>query len=278
MNYIKVSAEVFPLEVGIEIVVAQLANLGFESFVEVENGVEAYIQQKDFKEDLVNEISILKNKNFNINITSEIIEDKNWNEVWEKSFEPITIENKCMIRADFHPPKKQMEYDIIINPKMSFGTGHHQTTYLMIKRLLQLDLQNKTVLDMGCGTGVLAILSKKKGAANVLAIDIDNWAYQNTIENIKFNKMDSISTQLGGAELLKKTKKFDVIFANINRNILLNDMENYKDCLNKKGKILMSGFFTSDKNLIIEKAKQLNLTLNYQDNKEDWSILEFDKK
>jgi ribosomal protein L11 methyltransferase len=276
MEYVEFKAEITPLEVGRDILIAELAEIGFESFVENETGVEAYIQKDEFKEGLINTLSIISNSDFKITYTTKLIADQNWNAEWEKNFELINVEGQCVIRAPFHDKVKDVEYDIVIDPKMSFGTGHHETTYLMIKRLLELDLVNKDVLDMGCGTGVLAILAKMKNATTIEAIDIDEWAYNNTLENIRNNNCKEIIVKMGGAEKIER--KFNVIIANINRNILLNDMANYVKALEINGSILLSGFFSSDKEMLLEATTKLNLELVYTESKNDWTMLHLVKK
>ncbi|MCB9360216.1 MAG: 50S ribosomal protein L11 methyltransferase [Flavobacteriales bacterium] len=277
MNYIEVSVEISPLEIGREIVVAEMAEAGFESFDDFDKGVKGYIQEQNFKTELLDEITIFKNKEFNVNYTVNLIEDKNWNEVWEQSFEPINVNNQCFIRAPFHEKRNDIKYNIEIEPKMSFGTGHHETTHLMIEELMSMNIEDKEVLDMGCGTGVLAILAELKKAKTVCAIDIDEWAYENTIENIDRNKCKKIETLKGGAELLEN-KKFDIIIANINRNILLNDMKTYFSCLEKGGELLLSGFFSSDKEILLEEASKYGGELVNQNNKNDWTLLHLKKK
>ena len=276
MNYIEVSVEISPLEIGREIVVAELAELGFESFDDFDKGVKGYVQEQDFNTELLNEVTIFKNKEFKVNYTVNLIEDKNWNEVWEQSFEPINVNNQCFIRAPFHEERNDIKYNIEIEPKMSFGTGHHETTHLMIEELMSMDVEGKDVLDMGCGTGVLAILAEFKNAKNICAIDIDEWAYENTIENIDRNKCEKIETLKGGAELLEN-KKFDIIIANINRNILLNDMKTYFSCLMESGELLLSGFFSSDKEVLLEEASKHGGQLVNENNKNDWTLLHLKK-
>ena len=184
--------------------------------------------------------------------------------------------DNCFIRAPFHEAPKQKDvFDIVIEPKMAFGTGHHATTFLMIKRMLELKLENKNVLDMGCGTGVLAILAKMKHAGKVLAIDNDEWAYNNAVESCENNNVD-IEVKLGDAQLIKNSK-FDVLIANINRNILVADMQYYVDALNNNGKLLMSGFFSVDEEIITKKATELGLKFSFSDTKDEWMMLEFDK-
>jgi ribosomal protein L11 methyltransferase len=276
MKYIEFSATIIPIEMGRDILIAELAGVGFESFVETEKGIKAYIQSNQFNKEDINEIRVINNSEFNITYQTNVIEDQNWNEEWEKSFNPINVENRCYIRAQFHDKIDNIEYDIIINPKMSFGTGHHETTYLMIKRLLELNLTNKKVLDMGCGTGVLAILAKMKKAQFVEAIDIDEWAYTNTLENIRNNNCEEITVKHGGVELINNTV-FDLILANINRNVLLNDLKEYAKALSNNGDLLLSGFFNSDKDVLITEASKHNLKEIYSEKKKDWTILHLTK-
>lgn len=275
MNYTQVIVVVEPLVVGREILIAELAELGFESFVDTETGFEAYIPESEFKKKEFEAIPLLADKEFTISYQINSIEQQNWNQQWEESFEPIEVESRLLIRAPFHqaPPKNVL--DIIIEPKMSFGTGHHETTYLIAKRLLDLSLENKSILDMGCGTGILAILAKKKKCGNILAIDNDEWAYTNCIENCQRNHVD-IEVVLGDAHDIKNNK-FDVIIANINRNILLRDMHIYTDALNDKGLLLLSGFFMVDKNILMEQAQQLGLKLHFEATKNEWAMLELIK-
>jgi ribosomal protein L11 methyltransferase len=276
MNYIQFLAKVSPLVMGREILIAELAEIGFESFVDTEDGFEAYIQETDFDESNIEQISLLSNEEFKIDYTINKIAQQNWNEQWEKSFDPIFVDEKCMIRAPFHEKPTDNVIDIIIEPKMSFGTGHHETTHLIVSRLLNLDLNDKSVLDMGCGTGILAILAKKRNCGKVLAIDNDEWAYTNSVENCERNNVD-IEVILGDANQIK-TNKFDVIIANINRNILLRDMHFYADALNINGLLLLSGFFSIDKEVLTEEANKIGMTLIFENTKNEWTMLEFVKK
>lgn len=276
MNYIELKATISPLIMGREVLIAQLAEIGFESFVDTDEGVEAYIQENLFQEKELKKVALFSNTEFSINYSIKKIENENWNKQWEESFEPINVGERCFIRAPFHkPPKQNNAFDIIIEPKMAFGTGHHATTYLMIKRMLALNFENKDVLDMGCGTGVLAILAKMKNAGKVLAIDNDEWAYNNAAESCINNNVD-VKVKLGDAQLIKNAK-FDVIIANINRNILVADMQHYFNSLNKNGKLLMSGFFSVDEEIITQKASELQLNLSFSDTKDEWMMLEFVK-
>lgn len=277
MDYIEFEASVEPIEIGREVLVAQLSEIGFESFVDTESGLKAYIQADDFNEELLKDLWIFKNDEFEISYLIKKIEDQNWNKTWEENFEPIDVEGTCYIRAPFHEKKDKYEYDIIIDPKMSFGTGHHATTYLMVKQILGLDVKGKKVLDMGCGTAVLAILAKLKGAGYTEGIDVDEWAYNNSLENIRNNNCEDISVKFGGAELLGN-EKFDFMFANINRNILLADMHLYANNIVANGVLLLSGFFKSDVDILVEEAIKNRLSLTFSESKNDWTVLQFIKE
>lgn len=233
-----------PKEPGSEILIAELGEKPFESFIETETGIIAYIQKDLWNENILADIYILESPEFTISHHIEEIDQVNWNEEWEKNFEPIDVDGKCHVRAPFHP-KTDAEFDIVIEPKMSFGTGHHETTHMMIQHLLDMEVAGMKALDMGCGTAILAILAEMKGAQPIDAIDIDNWCYLNSIENTQRNNCNQISVYEGDAALLAG-KKYDLIIANINRNILLNDMQQYVDCLNKTGVLLLSGFYNED--------------------------------
>ena len=233
-----------PKEPATEILIAELAELPFESFVENENGVSAYIQKDLYEEGSLQEVYILQSEEFTIKYTIEEIDQVNWNEEWEKNFDPIDVDGVCHVRAPFHE-KTGAQYDIVIEPKMSFGTGHHETTHMMIQHLLAMDVKGMKTLDMGCGTALLAILAEMKGAQPIDAIDIDNWCYLNSIENAERNGCQHIKVEEGDAGLLPG-RSYDLIIANINRNILLNDMQTYVDCLRPGGTLLLSGFYIDD--------------------------------
>jgi len=254
-----------------EILVAELGVLNFESFVKNDDSLQAYVQKEAFDEQAVYDLYILHNPNFEIKIEVNCIEQQNWNAEWENSFEPIEVDGKCVVRAPFHD-KKEVQFDIVITPKMSFGTGHHETTHQMISQILNLEMKSKSVLDMGCGTGVLAILAAMKGADFITAIDIDEWAYLNTIENTLENKCQHIMVKHGGAELVGN-KSFDYVFANINLNILLNDMSAYANVMHSGSKIIFSGFYTSDIPLIDKKAESLGMYSIGKTEKNKWAAL-----
>lgn len=272
--YIGYTFQIAPREPATEILIAELGYAGFESFVENEQGVIAYIQKEDHKEGVLDAIFILQSDEFNINYVKEEIEQVNWNAEWEKNFNPILIEETVYIRAPFHEKLPNIKWDIIIEPKMSFGTGHHQTTHMMVKHLLKLDVNNKSVLDMGCGTGVLAIMAKKLGALTVDAIDIDNWCYLNSIENIARNNCEDIQVYEGDASLLLN-KKYDVIIANINRNILIHDIKTYCNVLNENGTIILSGFYQEDIHLIDIEVSKYGLKIETIEEMQNWVAVKY---
>ncbi len=273
MNYIEYIFKVSPLQPGTEILIAELGYVGFESFVETEEGVTAYIQKDDWNEHILKDINILDSDEFEIEHIFSEIEQINWNSEWEKNFDPIEVDEKCTVRAPFHPDKN-FEYEIVIEPKMSFGTGHHETTFMMLQFILENDFKGKSVLDMGCGTAVLAILAEMRGASKLDAIDIDEWCFENSLENIQRNDCQNISVFLGDASLLKE-KKYDVIIANINRNILLNDMEAYRNCLDKGGELYLSGFYNEDLPIIKEACNNLGFTFVENKEKNKWVAAKF---
>ncbi|HLV92552.1 MAG TPA: 50S ribosomal protein L11 methyltransferase [Aequorivita sp.] len=271
--YIEYNFKVEPLQPGTEILIAELGYVGFESFVETEDGVTAYIQKDEWRDNILDEVEILNSAEFKIDHSFLEIEQINWNIEWEKNFSPIEVDGKCVVRAPFHP-ERNLEYEIVIEPKMSFGTGHHETTFMMLQYILENEFEGKSVLDMGCGTAVLAILVEMRGASSIDAIDIDDWCYENSLENTEKNHCQNISVYLGDASLLKG-QKYNVIIANINRNILLEDMHVYKKCLKSGGLLYLSGFYTQDLAIIKETCN--NLGLEFVDNKEknNWVAAKF---
>lgn len=275
MEYVEVTCIPHNGDQGsIDLLTAILGQLGFESFVEDVDKLLAYIPSAEFDSSLLEDDSLKLAGNFSYSWT--VIPDRNWNAVWEENFEAVTIDGRCHIRAPFHPANPDIEYEIIIEPKMSFGTAHHETTAMMIRYLLELDLKNKKVLDMGSGTGVLAILAALKGSMEITAIDIDEWAYNNAIENIQRNNKEYINVLLGDASLLKE-QEFNVIIANINRNILLNDIPVYAGCLTDNGQLLLSGFYIEDLDAI--KSCALSEGLSFISHKEEnrWVAACFEK-
>jgi ribosomal protein L11 methyltransferase len=262
-----------PKELGCEILVAELGEKPFESFLETEFGVTAYVQKTLWNENILDDIYVLNSPEFTISHTIEEIEQVNWNEEWEKNFEPIDVDGICHVRAPFHP-KTDAQYDIVIEPKMSFGTGHHETTHMMIQHILATDVVGKKTLDMGCGTAILAVLAEMKGAKPIDAIDIDEWCYLNSIENAERNNCNEISVYEGDASLLEG-KNYDVIIANINRNILLNDMAIYVSCLNQKGLLFLSGFYQEDIPAIDACCIELGLKLEKTLERNNWVSLKY---
>ena len=269
--YISYNFTVTPKEPASEILIAELGYAGFESFVDAENGFIGYIQKSEWNENILDAIFVLNNGEFKITYEIEEIEQVNWNKEWEKNFNPIQVDDLVSIRAPFHDDPN-LKYDIVIEPKMSFGTGHHETTHMMVQHLNRLDLADKKTLDMGCGTGILAIFAEMKGAQPIDAIDIDTWCYENSIENVERNNCEHIIVYEGDASLLKD-KKYDVLIANINRNILLNDMSTYANCLNDNGILLLSGFYKEDIPIIENEISKYDLKIESVIERNNWVAL-----
>jgi ribosomal protein L11 methyltransferase len=268
MKYVEVSFSIIPFEPWNEIIIANLSILPYESFMEEGEYLKAYIQEQDFDpldlKDLV--LKLKTNKGVIINYEYKNIEQQNWNHVWESHFEPVSINDQLHILAPFHPKDKYQGLIIEIEPKMSFGTGHHQTTFLMCEEITSISLDGKKVLDMGSGTGVLAILAEKCGAKEILAIDIESWSVENCEENTKRNKCSKIISKLGDIIDING-QHFDVIIANINKNVLLGHLPSYSKCLNSNGILLLSGFFETDAEDLISAAFKENLVLKSKKNK-----------
>jgi len=276
MNYIELEVSVTPVIPGREILISGLADAGFESFSDTETGFLAYIPKEQYDPEKTNAVIADFTAEFSIQKNQKEIPAENWNKNWESNFDPIEIGNELLIRAPFHSSSGKHKFEVVIQPQMSFGTGHHETTWLMSKRLLEKDVNNKTVLDMGCGTAILAILAEKKGASSVYAADIDEWAYQNALENVKMNNCDRIIVEKGGAELIKE-KKFQFILANINLNVLLADMPDYINALENNGTILFSGLFVTDVAQLRSSAENMGLTFVCKEEKNNWVVVEFQK-
>lgn len=278
MEYIELDCRVSPTEPGNEIVIAELGEIGFESFVENEQGLVAYIQKPEYTQEVINKLSKLDfGDAISFKFESKVIEDQNWNTEWEKNFQPLYVGDICYIRAPFHPADSSVKYEIVIEPKMSFGTGHHSTTALVMEAMMQIDFKGKTVLDMGSGTGILAILASKMGAAQIKAIDIEEWAYKNALENVDMNGASGIEVFQGGAEQIGDDV-FDVILANINRNVLLEQMPTYTKALKDGGVLLLSGFLTEDKDIINKSAADNGLVFVSDDTNKNWVAARFEKK
>ncbi|HPX04800.1 MAG TPA: 50S ribosomal protein L11 methyltransferase [Tenuifilaceae bacterium] len=278
MEYTEVTFTIAPYSSeSAEILVAQLAEIGFDSFTDTPNGVNAFIPTKQLNEAAIpsaTEVLSIMDATAQWTITKH--EDQNWNKVWESNFDPIVVDSKCLVRAPFHKDMPAYPFEIVIEPKMAFGTGHHQTTSLILSELLTFDVAEKTVLDMGCGTGVLAILAEMRGATELIAIDNDEWAYRNTIENVENNGCKRIMSLLGDASLLKHDT-FDVILANINLNILLADMEQYKMAMHSSADLFCSGILVEDIPTLTAHAENLGLTLVKSRTKDNWAMVHFKK-
>ena len=262
-----------------DVLSAVLADAGFESFVERPDGIAAYIQADLYKEENLRQaIADYPLPGTDITYSYTEAEDKDWNEEWEKNFfQPIVIGDRCVIHSTFHQDVPQAEYDIVINPQMAFGTGHHETTSLIIGELLDTDLQGKRVLDMGCGTSILAILARMRGASSCTAIDIDDWCVRNSLENIALNHLDGIHVYQGDASSLTNKGPFDVVIANINRNILLADMRHYVARMSQGAMLLISGFYTEDIPTLRSEAERLGLHYTEEREKNHWATLAFTK-
>jgi ribosomal protein L11 methyltransferase len=253
-----------------DIFTAELGELGFNAFEENEEGFSAYIDEAEFSREAVEEVVNRYAAMVQVDYTIQKIARQNWNEEWEKNFEPLFIGDKVSVRASFHEKPANAEYDIVINPKMSFGTGHHETTTLMIENQLTLDHQGKRVLDMGCGTGILAIMAGELGASEIVAVEIEDWTVENARENAELNGYATIDVRLGGAETIEGDQPYDIILANINRNVLLEDMPAYVAVLKKEGYLLLSGFYTEDLPMLQERATELGLTYLSHRVKNNW--------
>jgi ribosomal protein L11 methyltransferase len=256
-----------------DILTAELADIGFDTFMETDAGLEAFVENENFDASRLEEIRKKYSTQTTLQFSTDRVEKENWNEQWEKSYEPIDVEGKCLIRAEFHAPDKKFPYEIVITPKMSFGTGHHQTTYLMVKNQMTIDHRNKRVMDAGCGTAILSIMACKLGANKVEAFDIDEWSVINGEENISINACTNIHLQQGKISEVKLAGLFDIILANINKNVLLSEMEIYSTFLNDGGLLLLSGFYTSDISDLKECAEQFKLREVQRDNRESWACL-----
>lgn len=263
---------------GRDIAIAELNNVGFESYVETERGVLAYIPLTDYNEKLIETLIVFISPLFKgSSYSSKVIEEKNWNKEWEANFEPVEVEDFCYIRSNFHNPSGNHKYEIIIEPKMSFGTGHHSTTWLMIEMLKNKDLNGKTILDMGCGTAVLAILASKMGGEKVIGIDIDKWAYNNSLENLDVNNISNTRIIYGNASNIPPDN-YDVILANITRNILIEDIPKYAKHSPEGGLLILSGFYMEDIEIIKTRATEFNFNFLESKTKNNWASVVFKHK
>lgn len=274
ITYLEFDFKINPVQPWSEILMAELIEIGFDSFTEEYDGILGYIPEELFSEDALKSIPLMNNPDVEISYSFALMPNINWNEEWEKNFTPINVENKVLIRAEFHQENPNL-HEIIIQPKMSFGTGHHPTTHLMIQQMLDMDFMDKKVLDMGCGTSVLGIFAKQKDASEVVAIDIDEWSVENSIENaerndVKLRISQGTADNLGGED-------FDIILANINRNILISDIPTYVSVLRDKGKLLLSGLCFFDVEDILEVCDKQGLRLINKQQREEWCSLLLEK-
>lgn len=275
-TYIQLKLTISPLESGQEIALAFLGEMGFESFVETTEGLEAYIQEESWTPDLLDQLYPLVENGLDIGWSLTAIPPENWNAVWESDFQPILIEDQCAVRAHFHAPI-DVPFELVITPKMSFGTGHHQTTHMMLNTLLNNPPKDEVVLDMGCGTGVLAILAEKLGAVSIDAIDVESWCFENTVENAAMNDCKKVNAIEGDRQLIPE-KEYGTIIANINLNVLLLDIPLYAERLRSNGKLFLSGFYTHDIPAIESKANQNGLQMVDYQQKDNWVAAHFHKK
>ncbi len=282
-TYTELTFRISPFSEDIaDALICELGGMNYDGFVYTEEGFKAYILTADFQEAAIGSLALFRilPEEYRISWEKSEIADQDWNKEWEEHFTPIVVKNQILVRAGFHAPRPEIPYEIIIEPKMSFGTGHHATTALMLETILDFapEIKGKQVLDMGCGTGILSIMAAKAGAAHITGIDIDEWSYHNAMENIRNNGLRNISIKIGNADLLAEEKDFDFILANINRNILLEDMQHYIRHLAPGGWLIMSGFYTQDLPLIRQKAEEYGLRFHGQKTENNWVAASFYKQ
>ena len=283
MNYIEVTFDITPYEEAVaDALISELGTIGYDGFSYTDQGFTAYIPAKDYNAQAITRLEIFDffTRNYRIETSVQEIEDQDWNKVWEENFTPIVVDDRILVRAGFHAPVPGIEYEILIEPKMSFGTGHHSTTALMLRTILDNKerITGKRVLDMGCGTGILSILAAKTGAREITGIDIDEWAYNNAMENIATNNMNNIRVLIGDATLLDGQEHYDIILANINRNILLDDIRHYNECMKPGAFLYMSGFYLQDIPAIEEECKRNGLALLSHTEKNNWVAVKVQKQ
>ncbi len=282
-TYTELTFHISPFSEDIaDALIGELGDLQYDGFIYTQDGFKAYIGTPDFREEVISQLELLRilPEEYRISWEKAEIADQDWNKEWEEHFTPIVVKNQILVRAGFHAARPEIPYEIIIEPKMSFGTGHHSTTALMLEMILDYtsEMKGKQVLDMGCGTGILSIMAAKAGAAHITGIDIDEWSYHNASENIRNNQLENISIKIGDAGLLAEEKDFNFILANINRNILLEDMHYYTEHLMPGGYLIMSGFYTQDLPLIQNEAAKYGLQLERQKTENNWVAASFYKQ
>lgn len=279
MHYYKVTYKLTPYsEDACDIMISQLGELGYESFLETEDGFEAYIQDQFYDEGMIRSIDPMI-EGVEYEAEASEVEDADWNEEWEKNyFKPIDVDGRYYVRGPHHEKHQSIDKEVVINPKNAFGAGHHETTGMMMRFLLGMDLRGKIVVDMGCGTGILGILAAKEGAKRVVAIDIDQFSVDNTIENCELNRVSNVEVRLGGANTLNEGEDFDLFIANINRNILLADMGRYCRSLVKGSTLLLSGFYEEDVDMLVSKAGEFGMEVIEKQEKNEWRALKFEKR
>ena len=278
-DYTEVRIDMSPCnETMTDVMAALLCEHGYESFVPDESGMTAYIKLEDFDKKVLDEVTAELPFDTSVTVKCETVEGRDWNQEWEKNyFKPITVDGKCVIHSSFHTDIPSMPYDIVIDPKMAFGTGHHQTTTLIIRRLLELPLEGGSVIDMGTGTGILAILAAMRGAGPVTAIEIDEFAHVNAVENVSLNRHPEINVVLGDASALAGVEPVDLFLANINRNIIVGDLQVYASRLKEGGTMLLSGFYEDDIAIVLDEARKHGLEYVGHTVLERWSCLELKK-
>ena len=261
-----------------EIIIAELDDLDYHSMMETDEGVEGYIEEDKYSEVEVQKLIDKYSDLTTITCTVSKVEKRNWNEDWEKNYDPIIVDNQCLVRATFHEIEGDYPYEIIINPRMSFGTGHHATTYLMLKNQMEIEHSGKRVMDAGCGTAILAIMASKLGASEVVAFDIDSWSIDNAPENVSLNNCTNIDVYGGTIDEVKPEGKFDIILANINKNVLLDEIKYYQEYLVDNGVLVLSGFYSPDVPDLVNEAKKYDLHLVNEKSRNDWSSIVFEKR
>lgn len=261
-----------------DVLIAELDQLGYDSFEETDSGIKAFVVELDFDEEELKDLQQRYEDLFQFSYSVSELEKKNWNEEWEKNFEQTIVNDDCIIRASFHVPEKEYKYEIIITPRMSFGTGHHGTTTMMLLHEMDMDMEGKKVLDAGCGTAILAIMAKKRGASQIFAYDIDDWAYDNSADNLSLNDAEDIQLAQGDVSVASQNAPYDIILANINKNVLLKDIPAFANILSKNGYLVLSGFYENDIEDLLEVTSKHGLKVDDQKELRKWVSLRLIKE